>query len=233
MKKVFSLILAVVLCLSLCACGEKTTASAEQTIPVVETEVPTEPATVIVETIPVVETEAPTEPAPVIEVVDVPLGSMLSTDFVEMSFKEAIVAKDVKYSVKTGVVTRITGPEPVSGQQYICLTGTIKNTSTSALPVYDFFIGEFNLDGYTYKVDANDCDILDGEGQTEYEIAPLMEYTYRLYVAIPDALADSHSTCTFTFGFYDGFDNQEMAYNRAFEENPIALCPYQFNVTIK
>ena len=226
MKRYFALILVLVLCLSLCACGGEAVNTTEPSTDATE-------GTVSVQTNPPVETEAPTEPATTIEVVEVPIGSMLSTDFVEMSFNEVTVAHDIQYSVKTGVVTRITGPNPVSGQQYVCLTGTIKNTSTTPLPVYDFFAGKFVLDGYTYEVDANNCDILDGEGLDKSEIDPLMEYTFRLYTAIPDSLADSHSSCSFTFGFYDLFDNKELAYNRAVADDAIALCPYQFVVPVK
>jgi len=150
-----------------------------------------------------------------------------------MSFDDYVVEADVKYSVTTGYVTRITGPEPLAGQKYICLSGTIQNTSTAPLPVYDFFIGNFKLDEYNYEVDANDIDVLDGEGQTKSEIDPLMTYNYRLYVAIPDALADSYSSCNFTFGFFDGFENQELSHIRAFEDNPISLCPYQFDINLK
>lgn len=179
------------------------------------------------------DTEEPTEPAPVIEATEIHLGETLSTDFVELTFLDATIAPDVKYSVKTGNVTRITGPEPIPGQQYICLTGVIKNISTSPLPVYDFYVGNFNFDGYNYTVESINCDILDGEGSTEHEIDPLMEYTVRIYVAIPDALAEDHASCVFTFGFYDLFDNEELSYNRAFSDDPIAACPYQFVLPIK
>ena len=161
------------------------------------------------------------------------LGEAISTDFVTMSFDDYVVAADVKHSVTTGFVTRITGPEPLAGQKYICLSGTIQNTSTAPLPVYDFFLGNFELDGYNYEVTANDIDVLDGEGQTKSEIDPLMTYNYRLYVAIPDTLADSYSSCNFTFGFFDGFENQELSYIRSFEDDPISLCPYQYDVTLK
>ncbi len=164
---------------------------------------------------------------------DLSIGDSLVTDFFTMSFDDYVVAADVKHSVTTGYVTRITGPEPQPGQKYICLTGTIQNTSTAPLPVYDFFLGNFELDGYNYEVDANDIDILDGEGQTESEIAPLITYNYRLYVAIPDALADSYASCRFTFGFFDGFENQELAYIRSFEDDPISLCPYRYGVVLK
>ncbi len=237
MKKIISLILALVMCLSLCACSGNSTNSTEQKNDEPEETVstPTESEeTASVQTTPEdIETQDSTESVSPVEVVEVLVGGTLSTEFVEMTFNEVTVAKDIKHSVTTGHVTRITGPEPVDGQQYICLTGIIKNISTNPLPVYDFFVGNFNLDGYSYTVDANDCDILDGEGQSRTEIDPLMEYTFRIYVAIPDSLADSYSSCTFTFGFHDLFDNTDLSYNRAFEDDPIVLCPYQFIVPIK
>lgn len=224
MKKALKLMLILALCIGLCACGSEdakdNNASTEP--PVSETANTTE-----------AKTEPETVPEPTIEVNKVAVGETIKTDFVEITFDEAVVAKDIKYSVTTGIVTRITGPEPVEGQQYVCLSGTIKNTSTSPLPVFDFFIGEFDLNGYKYKVDATDCDILDGEGQTQTNIDPLMEYKIRVYVAVPDDLANNHSSCTLYFGFYDLFDNAELSKNRAFEEEPITLCPYQYLVTIK
>ena len=235
MKKALSLIMALILCLGLCACGATgdadTKDEATTTAPAKETVAPTEAteSESVAETESVVETEG----APAIEVNNVAVGDTIATDFVEILFNDVTVAEDIQMSVTTGFVTRITGPSPVSGQQYVCLSGTIKNISTSPLPVFDFFIGEFNLDGYTYEVDASDCDILDGEGQTMTNIDPLMEYTIRIYVAIPNALADSHSSCTLRFGFYDAFDNHEMSRNKAFEDDPISLCPYQYLVTLK
>jgi hypothetical protein len=173
--------------------------------------------------------EVPTEPLQELsEAVAFNLNETFGTDFVEICFTDITVAQDIKYSVTTGNVTRITGPEPVAGQQYICLSGTICNTSTSPLPVYDFFVGNFCLDGYNYEVTANDCDILDGEGQTKSEIDPLMEYVIRIYVAVPDSLATSYGNIQFSFGFHEGFDNYQLSSDRAFEEDPIALCPYRF-----
>ena len=176
------------------------------------------------------ETEAPSVPA---EAETLAMGSAVETEFVKILFTDVVVERDIQHSVTIDHVTRITGPEPVPGQKYICLSGTIINTSTAPLPVYDFFLGEFTLDGYTYEVSANDCDILTAYGDTESSIDPLMEYEIRIYKAIPDALADTFSTCSFNFGFYDGFDNQELSYNRSFAEDPIAECTYQYLLSIK
>ncbi len=179
-------------------------------------------------------TEAPepeeAAPAGIQEALD--MGQSVVTDFVEIHFQDYVIAENVQNSVTIGNVTRTTGPQPLEGQQYLCLTGTIVNTSSAPLPVYDFFTGEFRINDYTYTVSANDCDILEKDGSTVSEIDPLMEYDMRIYVAIPDALADHVETCTFAFGFYEGFDNHELSYNKAFSDDPISLCPYQFRVTL-
>lgn len=176
------------------------------------------------------ETE-PTEGPAKIEVVELPLGSMLNTGWMEMSFDEVIVEEDIQKSVTIDNVTRITGPDPLPGQVYVCLSGTIKNTSTGELPVYDFFAGRFKIGDYEYEVSANDCDILSPDGSLESEIDPLLTYEYRIYTAIPVELQEyfyAGEPCSFTFGFYDGFDNYELASNRAFSDDAIAECPYQF-----
>jgi hypothetical protein len=182
---------------------------------------------------PAVEETSSEEAAPEVDVLAISMGEKISTEFVEMTFQEITVAEDIRYSVTMDNVTRTTGPDPISGQKYICISGIIKNTAKEALPVYDYFLGEFNLDGYVYEVGANDCDILSGDGTPESKIDPMIQYTFRIYTAIPTSLADSYSSADFTYGFYDMFDNMELARNRSFEEDPISLCPYQFKVNLK
>lgn len=178
-------------------------------------------------------TEAPAETAPAVPAVNISMGDSASTEFVDICFQKWVVKEDIKLSVKTGNVTRITGPDPLAGQQYVCLSGKIRNKTTSPLPVYDFYIGNFSIDGYNYTVNATDCDILTPDGQTVTNIDPLVEYDFRIYTAIPDALANNYSESTFTFGFFDGFKNEDLSYIRAFEENPISHCPYQFSLKIQ
>ena len=184
-----------------------------------------------VELAPVEMPEPEATEAPPIERPELPLGTALDTGFVFMSFDEVVVQEDIQKSVTIDHVTRTTGPDPLPGQVYICLSGTIKNTSTSELPVYDFFEGRFQIGDYEYSVSANDCDVLSADGSPESTIAPLMEYEYRIYTAIPAELQEfiaAGEPYSFTFGFYDNFDNKDLSYNRSFSEDAIALCPYQF-----
>ncbi len=64
-------------------------------------------------------------------------------------------------------------------------------------------------------------------------IDPLTSGSFTIYTAIPNELVDNYTTANFTFGFYDLFDNSELARNMAFSDNPIAECSYQYVITIK
>ncbi|MCI7474753.1 MAG: hypothetical protein MSB10_13940 [Clostridiales bacterium] len=182
----------------------------------------------------------PTESQPVEEttkpaVESFAIGDTITLDFVEMTFTETGVAEDIRTTITTdnGVkITRTTGPEPESGKQFVYIKGTIKNLATEALPVYDFFEGNFKLDDYNFGVTANECDVITAEGESIYEIDPLSTGSFTLYAAIPNELVESHNSSSFTFGFYDLFDNEELARNRAFEDDPISMCPYQYTVDL-
>lgn len=163
---------------------------------------------------------------------EIAIGDTLSTEFVEMTFEELTIAEDIKYSVENGSLTITSGPEPISGQLYVCISGKIKNTSKSPLSVSSyFFVGEMNIDGYKYSINSADCEILDGKGMGTYSIDPLTEYVFRFYKAIPESLANSYTSAAFRFGFFDLFDTEELRKN-ASEEDPISLCPYQYILSL-
>lgn len=160
------------------------------------------------------------------------VGDTISLDFVEMTIEEAGIEDDIQRSITTGNVTRITGPKPEDGKQFLYIKGTIKNLDTDGLPVFDFFTGKFVVDGYNFEVSANDCDIITAEGQMLSTIDPLTTGSYIIYASIPDELVNSHTDTSFSFGFYDLFDNSKLAESKAFSEDPIADCPYQYTMDL-
>lgn len=217
MKKIIALLLTLLMCFALCACGD---AATDGNSTVVESDTATD-----------ADSDSNNDSV-VAEPVAVDIGGSIVTDFMEMSIDEVGVSADIRTTVKADIVTRICGPEPEDGMQFIFIRGTIKNTSKEALPVYDFFIGQFDVDGYIYDASANECSIIDGNGSSLSEIAPLTEGSYTIYAKVPNELADKLNSTVFTFGFYDNFDNEEMSYNQAFEEDPIYLCPYIYVVNL-
>ena len=223
MKKIIALSLILILCFSLCACGGKNTdAPATETTTAAQAQADA----VAPETTTVAENKA----------VAFGFNEKITLDFVEMTFNEYYIKEDVRESITTNdsiKVTRTFGPQPEDGMQFICFKGVIKNIAKSELPVYDFFLGEFDIDGYVFEATANDCKVYNANGETESTIPPLTEYSFILYAAIPNELANNNTAINFRFGFYDMFDNTELSRNKAFEENPISLCPYQYAITIK
>lgn len=223
MKKLIALFLVLMMLVAISACGGKSTP--------VETPSQTEaPADVseqnVAETPSETQTEAPAATAAAIQ-----FGTPITLPFVEMTFTEYSFVEDARQSITKDIVTRTFGPEPVDGKKFILLRGTIKNTDTSNLPVYDFFLGEFDLNGYKYEISANDCQIYDSNGETASQIEPLSTYDFIMYAAIPNELADQNPTGAFTFGFYDLFDNMDLSYHRS-DDNPISFCPYQYVLTL-
>ena len=231
MKKLLALLLAGLMLLTLCACAGETPAEVPAATEASGTEVgaPTEEANVTEAPETELVTEATEEPKPA--ATEISLNETIQLEFVEITFEEYGIAADIQQSIKSGIVTRITGPEPENGKQFVYLRGTIKNVHKEALPTYDFFTGEFDIDGYKYDCSANQCDILNENGETQWEIEPLTSYSFTMYAKIPDELANPGSV-SFRFGFYDLFDNYELSYNRSFEDDPIALCPYQYALTL-
>lgn len=231
-KKVLAMILATAMVLSLAACGGSKGSEDSKKAEDAKVEATTEPekeAEVEATAEPEVTEEAPAG----VEPTSIAIGDTIALDFVEITFAETGIAADIKQSITIGNATRITGPEPVDGQQYIYLRGTIKNLATEELPVFDFFVGEFKLDDYCYKVTANECTVIDANGSSENGVPPLATYTFTMYAAVPNELVDTYTTSNFRFGFYDMFDNQELARNKAFEEDPTSLCPYYYTMKLK
>ena len=247
MKRWIALLLALTLALAMTACGGDTAETAQEPAETTDTGAadPAGPADETETDAPAQEPEAPadtSEPAteepageaPAEEApaepaaTEVALNTPFSTDFAEFNITEFAFAEDIQQSVTSGIVTNVTGPEPVAGQQYVYVRGTLKNLATEELPVYDFFTGVFDIDGYAYEVQASDCTVIDAEGSPEFGVPPLMEYTFTIYAAVPAELAASHTAVTFTFGFYDLFDNMDLART----SYDLTACPYQYTMNM-
>ena len=224
MKKITMLLLALVMSFVLCACGNEEQPEDQTSVNDV-----------------VVEDQTPEEDAAEEEqgatAIEAKLGETISLEFVELTFEEMGIEEDIQQSITTdnsvGSMTRTFGPQPESGKKFIYLRGTIKNLAKEELPVYDFFAGEFDIDGYKYEVSANECDVYTENGETEVKVQPLTTLSFIMYASLPNELADSHTAINFRMGFYDMFANEELAKNRAFEDDPISLCPYQYYFVLK
>ncbi len=249
MKRIIAALLAALMLLSLCACGAKKDGDGTTAAPAAadekkdenknENENKEENKGDAQDADPVSDS-TPAEPASeenkAAEPTELKLNEALTLDnFVTITFTEAGYAKDVSKSIKQGIVTRKFGPSPESGKQFVYLNGKIKNTGKTELPVFDFFNGEFDIDGYKFNCTAgSNCEVYNAEsGETYYKLDPLGEYDFFIYQAVAEELADGTKPASFRFGFFDGFANEQLSYNRSFEDDPISLCPYYYLIVIK
>ena len=159
------------------------------------------------------------------------LGELIKTDFVEITLNSFCFTENVQKSVTTGSFTHITGPEPITGTYYALAEGTIKNVSKAELPVYDFCIGELNVNGYTYNVGASDFDILEDNGSTASKIGPLINYDLRFYLNVPAELANAPESAVLKLGFFDDFDNMELSRIRG-DKDALEKCPYSYTYNL-
>ena len=202
MKKVFLVLLAVVIALSFASCGAKNST--------VSTEVPDET---------VAETGAP-------DYETVAIGNKIATDFIELTITEAGMASSMKQSIKSGNITHTFGPDDSAETEFAFIKGKVMNKSTETCGKELSAIAK--VGDYTLKEDG--CYIFKSDGDTVWELAPLVEYNFIMYVEIPNALVESMDSCDFNFGFSEGLDTtfsefDELEYKYVLNIAPKAETP--------
>lgn len=140
MKKLLALILAATLALSLVACGgdsgagdnntPSTSSGGESNTP--PTSTTTQPDNNVSPSEPTeITPDSTEEPSVSVEATNVAFGETISLDFVEMTFEESGVAEDIQQSITTdiavGTHTRVTGPQPEEGKQFLYLRACLKS----------------------------------------------------------------------------------------------------------
>ena len=134
---------------------------------------------------------------------EIAIGDQIKTEFAEMTIDEAGIKPNIRTSIKTGNITYTSGPSEEAGYQFAYIRGTVKNIAKTELSSPKIFL-EANIDGYEYT--SRNADIIETNGNSTYNLAPLSTYTYTLYVKIPDELATKHDSCVVNIGFGDEFD---------------------------
>lgn len=188
MKKFILAVLVLGIILTLCACGGNQQASSDGTVSQQETKTEN--------------TDDMTTKNEKADLTPIALGDKITVDFAEITVDECGIKEDLKTSIKTGNITYTTGPESVSGSKFVYMRGTIKNTSKSEISWAEIG-GQAEIDGYSYNVES--IDIIEENGSSAHNLAPLITYKYTLYAKVPNELADSYQSCVLNIGFDDNF----------------------------
>lgn len=194
MKKAISLLLALVLCLSLYACGSNTanTSGTEADIPVA-----TAP---IVETTVATPTETtPAETLPADTVVK--MGDVVENDYIYLSFDT--FGSDAKIRSGASGTPGAYYYESDNGDPFFYVYGTFKNLGGKPVDIRRVY-GQFCFNG-KYYYEGNFEGVVDDYGDFVYNVTPLSTVNYYMFAVVPQELVDSYTTCTVRFGFTEDF----------------------------
>ena len=206
MKKILVVMLALAMVFALASCG------GQQTVSTTVTEVEQGAA------------ESAETGAPEAEAVAV--GNKIATDFVEITITEASIANSIKTSIKSGNFTRTFGPDDSAETDFACIKGKIMNKSTASLQENIMAIAKVG----DYTLEESDVYIYKSDGDTVWELSPLVEYNFMMYVEIPNSLVEGMESCNFNFGFNEGMESTfgefgELAYKYCLTITPEATAP--------
>lgn len=214
MKKMFSLVLAIMMCASLCACGifgGNTPGSNSSDSVAAGAAAPDNSIGNVVSQ----NNYNTTAPVENVSFQNVNLGTQITLDFLEMTFDTVSYAQELKPTDTSRVYSYIADKE---NEQYFYLSGSIKNIGGAGYSVKNI-VSEIVFDNkYTYNAHL----AADNGGNDFYGdyVEPFGGVKYYIYASVPDELLNQYSTVTFRFGFknnfsgsyYDDFDECNYLY---------------------
>lgn len=183
MKKYLSLLLALVMCMSLVACGNSTSTTTPDSQSQSETET----------------TKAES----------ITLGSTIDLEYVNMTLDSFEISNGYAFEAtdnSSGIsITHKASIDCPADMKLICLKGKFTNkTKGDIFPANDPIYGELIVNGYSYKTEM-DCYISE-TAESVLTLAPLRTVDYYLYAEVPVALADAVEDCTLNIGFVTDLD---------------------------
>lgn len=203
MKKRIALLLAVAMCLSLCACGKsepaKESAPTQTSAPTESESAQTEPESTQPETEP--ETEEPTEPAQ--EAVMLSIGDKIENDAFTMTFDSIDIYDEYSFEVSDNTSVALSVED---GYKLLMIKGHFENKSLSTISRNNLTFEAVVND--TYTIPSGDVD-LSFVRLKMYEIDPYTDMDYCLSVNIPEKLAEQYEKAEFTLRFNEYEENED------------------------
>lgn len=189
MKKIIAILLTVIMCTGLAACGGGTSGAANTSPAAPTAAAPAETAAPV--------TEPATEPEARQEVTYLSLGDTIQNDKFTMTFESMDILSEYKYKTSEYSSTSL---YVENGYKLLLVRGHMENTSTAVISD-NCFVRTATVNG-EYVV--SDYDVRLSFARSKYfEIDPYTEIEYFLYINIPEKLAEKFETAEFTIGFND------------------------------
>lgn len=215
MKKLFTLLIASVMLLTLAACGE-----AQQTTPPApeagESAAPTEAAPA----------ETPAEESAAVDSVPLKVGDSIENENFTMTFDAVEVVPEYVFSLGDNSTMSLFVEE---GYQLLVIRGHMTNNGMSVVSTSNFvFSGAVNGD---YMLDNNDVDMT-FERNRMSEMDPYTDLNYVLAINIPNKLAEIFETVSLTIGFNEDLSIPSTVTSSDGSYSLDADCLYNFTGTV-
>ena len=215
MKKLFALLIASVMLLTLAACGE-----AQQTTPPApeagESAAPTEAAPA----------ETPAEESAAVDSVPLKVGDSIENENFTMTFDAVEVVPEYVFSLGDNSTMSLFVEE---GYQLLVIRGHMTNNGMSVVSTSNFvFSGAVNGD---YMLDNNDVDMT-FERNRMSEMDPYTDLNYVLAINIPNKLAEIFETVSLTIGFNEDLSIPSTVTSSDGSYSLDADCLYNFTGTV-
>ena len=215
MKKLFTLLIASVMLLTLAACGE-----AQQTTPPApeagESAAPTEAAPA----------ETPAEESAAVDSVPLKVGDSIENENFTMTFDAVEVVPEYVFSLGDNSTMSLFVEE---GYQLLVISGHMTNNGMSVVSTSNFvFSGAVNGD---YMLDNNDVDMT-FERNRMSEMDPYTDLNYVLAINIPNKLAEIFETVSLTIGFNEDLSIPSTVTSSDGSYSLDADCLYNFTGTV-
>lgn len=215
MKKLFTLLIASVMLLTLAACGE-----AQQTTPPApeagESAAPTEAAPA----------ETPAEESAAVDSVPLKVGDSIENENFTMTFDSVEVVPEYVFSLGDNSTMSLFVEE---GYQLLVICGHMTNNGMSVVSTSNFvFSGAVNGD---YMLDNNDVDMT-FERNRMSEMDPYTDLNYVLAINIPNKLAEIFETVSLTIGFNEDLSIPSTVTSSDGSYSLDADCLYNFTGTV-
>lgn len=197
MKKALSLLLALAVCLLLCACGGETdnAGTANNSNTEAATNAPQKQET----------TAEPEGPA----AEPIQLEETISLDYAVLTLDAFEISDGYEFSYtekSSGItITHKSSIDCPSGMKLLCLKGKFTNKAKAEVyPGNDPAGGKIIINGYEYETRMQCYNV--AEAESVMGVAPLREVDYFLYAEIPETLAAEMESCEFYIGFAKDLD---------------------------
>mgnify|MGYP002579753408 CR=1 FL=1 len=233
MKRIIALMMAVIMCLSMAACGgtnsddgyESQLAESQAKVEELETKLAEAEAKIeeLESQVNKVGDNTSQQQEDSVEKSDefvkLNIGDTITLDFVEFTVDSTSWSDDIKPTDTSSVYSYMSDKEDES---YFWICGTMKNISGNAYSVENMVSEIVFDDKYTYTAHL----AADDGGHNLYGdyVKPLSSVKYYIYVSAPDEIKETYSTVTVKFGFKDSFSG---SYYDDFKE-----CNYLYTISL-